>query len=57
MADREIEDCAVEDCENEAAVRLHVPWDENRDVCLPHARGLAKQDGVVPEPLDDAEWP
>jgi hypothetical protein len=52
-------ECTEPDCENPAAVRLHIPWDENRVVCAAHARGLARQDGVVPEPLDDsdAEWP
>ncbi|WP_192498431.1 hypothetical protein [Halorussus halophilus] len=51
--------CAEDDCENRAAVRLHVPWAENRDVCVGHARVLAQRDGVVAEPLaeSDAEWP
>ncbi|WP_227354718.1 hypothetical protein [Haladaptatus salinisoli] len=49
-------ECAENDCENEAAVRLHVPWAENREVCTAHARVLARQDGVVAEPLEDVEW-
>ncbi|WP_435153333.1 hypothetical protein [Haladaptatus sp. DFWS20] len=49
-------DCAEDDCENEAAVRLHIPWGENRDVCTGHARVQARQDGVVAEPLDDMDW-
>lgn len=51
--------CAEPECENPAAVRLHIPWGENRDVCTAHARGLAQTDGIVAEPLDDAdaEWP
>lgn len=51
--------CAEEGCSNSAAVRLHVPWTENRDVCVAHARSLAQRDGVVAEPLEgaDAEWP
>ena len=42
-----------------AAVRLHVPWDADRDVCLAHARAMVQQDGVVAEPLDSAgdEYP
>lgn len=50
-------ECAEEGCEAEAAVRLHIPWAENRDVCLAHGRSLAQQDGVVGEPLvGDEEW-
>jgi hypothetical protein len=51
-------ECTEEGCENEAAVRLHIPWAENRVVCAAHARSLAQQDGVVADPLSDAgEWP
>lgn len=52
-------ECAEPDCESPAAVRLHIPWGENKTVCTAHARGLAQADGVVPEPLEDAdaEWP
>lgn len=52
-------DCAEEGCTNEAAVRLHVPWTADREVCPAHARALAQQDGVVAEPLEGAgdEWP
>lgn len=49
--------CSEDDCSSPAAVRLHVPWAENRDVCPSHARVYAQKDGVVAEPLDDAEWP
>ncbi|WP_227376486.1 hypothetical protein [Haladaptatus halobius] len=49
-------ECAEDDCENEAAVRLHIPWAENRAVCTGHARVLARRDGVVAEPLEDVEW-
>lgn len=51
-------ECAEADCDAEAAVRLHVPWDANRAVCTAHARVLAQQDGVVAEPLEDAaeDW-
>ena len=46
--------CAEDDCEQSAAVRLHVPWGANRDVCTAHARVLVQQDGVVAEPLEGA---
>jgi hypothetical protein len=46
--------CADEDCDETAAVRLHIPWAENRKVCLGHARVWAQKDGVVADPLDDA---
>ncbi|EFW92838.1 hypothetical protein ZOD2009_08209 [Haladaptatus paucihalophilus DX253] len=49
-------ECAENDCENEAAVRLHIPWAENRVVCTSHARVLARQDGVVAEPLEGVDW-
>lgn len=52
-------ECAEEGCSREAAVRLHVPWAADRDVCADHARGLVQRDGVVATPLDgsDADWP
>jgi len=50
-------ECAEPDCEREAAVRLHVPWTENRTVCPAHARVAVQQDGVVAEPLEGGEWP
>jgi hypothetical protein len=50
-------ECTEADCENEAAVLLHVPWTENRAVCTAHARVLVQQDGVVAEPLEGSEWP
>lgn len=51
-------DCAEPDCGKEAAVRLHVPWAADREVCPAHARALVQRDGVVAEPLEDAgdEW-
>ncbi|GAA5041075.1 hypothetical protein ACFFQF_01880 [Haladaptatus pallidirubidus] len=48
--------CSENDCGNEAAVRLHIPWDEDREVCTAHARVLAQQDGVVAEPLEGVDW-
>lgn len=52
-------DCAEAGCDRPAAVRLHVPWADDREVCAAHARALAQRDGVVAEPLDGAEdaWP
>ena len=52
-------ECSESDCDEPAAVRLHVPWDENRVVCPAHARVLVQQDGVVADPLDgsETEWP
>ncbi len=47
--------CAEEGCERSASVHLHIPWDENRDVCTAHARVLAQRDGIVAEPLEDVE--
>ncbi len=43
--------CAEEGCERPAAVRVYVPWEEDRTVCTPHGRAIATQDGVVAEPL------
>ncbi len=48
-------ECSETNCENEAGVRLHVPWAENRVVCPACARSLVQQDGVVAEPLEDRE--
>ena len=48
-------ECAEEGCEREAAVRVHVPWERDRNVCTAHARAIVQQDGVVGTPLDGAE--
>lgn len=48
--------CAEEGCEREAAVRLHVPWADERLVCTAHARALVQRDGVVAEPLEGVDW-
>ena len=50
-------ECAEAGCSDPGAVLLHVPWAENRIVCTGHARVLVQRDGIVAEPLDDAEWP
>ncbi|ELY55204.1 hypothetical protein C491_15842 [Natronococcus amylolyticus DSM 10524] len=47
-------DCAENGCDRPACVELHIPWDENRVVCAPHARVLGRQDGVVADPLPDS---
>ncbi|WP_168192957.1 MULTISPECIES: hypothetical protein [Halostella] len=47
--------CTESDCDRKAAVRLYVPWDEDRNVCASHARVLVQRDGVVAMALDDAE--
>jgi hypothetical protein len=56
MAER---DCAEPGCDRVAAVRLYVPWAEDRAVCVAHARGPASRDGVVAEPIEGhaEEWP
>lgn len=46
--------CTEAGCAREAAVRLHVPWAADRDVCPAHARALVQADGVVATPLEDA---
>ncbi|SFR60197.1 hypothetical protein [Halogeometricum limi] len=50
--------CAEEGCADPAAVRVYVPWGEDRDVCTGHARALVQRDGVVAEPLpgSDEDW-
>lgn len=47
--------CTEADCEREASVRLHIPWAENRPVCAAHARVLSREEGIVADPLPDAE--
>jgi hypothetical protein len=49
------EECTAPDCERDAAVRLHVPWDSNRVVCLAHARSEGQKDGIVAEALENAD--
>ena len=51
--------CDEPGCERTAAVKLHVPWADDRLVCPAHARVLARPDGVVAEPIAGAEdeWP
>ncbi len=48
-------ECTETDCEDEAAVELHVPWGETRPVCAAHARVESQEDGVVVKPLSTAD--
>lgn len=52
-------ECTEDGCTDPAAVKLRIPWAADRVVCPAHARVIAQQDGVVPEPIEDAadEWP
>jgi len=47
--------CTEDGCEEPAAVMLHIPWADNRVVCLAHARVWSQKDGVVADPLDEAD--
>lgn len=51
--------CAEDGCTEDAAVELHIPWQENITVCPGHARVWAQKDGVVPAPIEGEEerWP
>ncbi|WP_255149468.1 hypothetical protein [Halorarius halobius] len=49
-------ECAREGCDRDAAVRLHIPWTDNEEVCTAHARGFVQKEGVVAEPLDVDDW-
>jgi hypothetical protein len=55
MSEDDADRCAEEGCTRPVAVRLHIPWEENHEVCTAHARTLGRQDGVVAEPLVDSE--
>lgn len=48
-------ECSEQDCEDEAAVELHVPWGEPRPVCAAHARVQSRKEGVVAQPLSEAD--
>ncbi len=54
MADTTRE-CTEDDCTTAAAVRLHIPWADDRVVCTGHARIYAQKDGVVADPLEAAD--
>ena len=54
---RTVPTCTEPDCETEAAVVVYVPWAEDRPVCAAHGRVIVQKDGVVAEPIEDAdEW-
>lgn len=48
-------ECAENGCDEEATFELHIPWKANEFVCAGHARVRGRQDGVVADPLDDAD--
>lgn len=48
-------ECSEEGCDTRATFELHVPWAENRYVCVGHARVESRKEGVVAEPLENAE--
>jgi len=48
-------ECAEEGCESPATFELHIPWTENEHVCAGHARVRSRQEGVVADPLNDAD--
>jgi hypothetical protein len=50
-----MDQCAEDGCDRPAAVRVYVPWEADRNVCTAHGRAIARQDGVVAEPLEGAE--
>ena len=47
--------CEKPNCTRSAAVRVYSPWDEDCFLCLPHARAIAAQDGVVAEVIEGTE--
>lgn len=47
--------CDETGCHERAAVRLHIPWADRKDVCTAHARAMVQRDGIVAEPLPGAE--
>ena len=48
-------ECTEPDCADSAAVRLYIPWADDRVVCPGHARVYARKDGVVADPLEAAD--
>ncbi|MFB6160912.1 MAG: hypothetical protein ABEJ61_07005 [Haloferacaceae archaeon] len=49
-------ECTEEGCERPAGVLLRLPRADDRLVCVAHARGIARRDGVVAEPVDEEAW-
>jgi hypothetical protein len=47
--------CAEDGCDSEATFELHIPWTENEFVCAGHARVRGRQEGVVADPLEEAD--
>jgi hypothetical protein len=56
---RDMATCSENNCENEAAVRVYIPWDRDQEVCPAHARAIVQQDGVIADPLPGhgENWP
>ena len=48
--------CFEDGCDRDAAVKLHVAWAEDREVCTAHGRVWAQKEGVVAEPIDGVDW-
>lgn len=48
-------ECTQDGCEGEATFELYIPWTENRVVCAAHARVEGQKDGIVADPLADAD--
>ncbi|WP_162991557.1 hypothetical protein [Halostella salina] len=48
-------ECTEDECDREAAVLLRIPWAANRVVCAAHARVLGQRDGIVADPLENAD--
>lgn len=53
--ERRMATCSEEGCQDPATFELHIPWAENRLVCAGHARVIAHKDGVVADPLPEAD--
>lgn len=48
-------DCAEDGCDSEATFKLHIPWAENEFVCAGHARVRGRKEGVVADPIEQAD--
>jgi hypothetical protein len=48
-------ECVEDGCESPATFELDIPWTDNQHVCAGHARVRSRQEGVVADPLDEAD--
>lgn len=48
-------ECVHDGCDSKATFELHIPWKENEYVCAGHARVRGRQEGIVADPMDDAD--